>query len=169
MDAEKNQVSALSRLRAARARRQAEANRDSAERRAALLRSGALGAVAGGLAGLGARSLGAPLPLSALGGAALGVGAGALLHRDQRRRQLSDFLSSGGIRSDVPPSTMITGLGRREGQSYIRFNTGNVYRYPDMTDEEHSQLEAAESLGKHFNAVLRARAAERVALPRAGR
>jgi len=60
---------------------------------------------------------------------------------------------------------MITGLGRREGQSYIRFNTGNLYRYPDVTDEEHSQLEAADSLGKHFNAVLRARAAERVGAP----
>lgn len=166
MAAETNQDSALERFRAARARRKAEALRDAADRRSALIRGIGLGGVTGGILGTAAhRYLGASVPVAAAGGTALGIGAGALIHRDARNRQHRDFLFGGGLHN--AQSSMITGLGRRDGQSYIRFNTGNIYKYPDMTEDEHSRLEAAESLGKHFNAVLRARTAERVAQPRA--
>jgi hypothetical protein len=160
MDAASNQDSALARLRnQAQALRRLESDRDASERFSARLRGLGAGALIGGGSGVIAHRLGARPLVSGAAGALLGSTAALLAYKKTRQQQLENFMAN-GIRP--VKSTMIHGLGRRDGNTYIRFNTNNIYKYPDITDREHTDLSIADSMGKHFNQVLRARAAERV-------
>jgi hypothetical protein len=107
----------------------------------------------------GGRALGGSRPVSALAGVALG-GAGRLLGRkllsgsdirDVRRQGLTPLNSS-----------MIREVGHTPEGAYIRFNTGNLYRYKDVSPSEVQDLRDSESAGKHFARHLRDREYERV-------
>lgn len=37
----------------------------------------------------------------------------------------------------------------------VEFQSGSVYRYPNVSSHQHRQLMAAESIGKHFHENLR--------------
>jgi len=160
MAAETDQGSALNRLRdQAQHLRKIESQRDASDKMRALLGAVGVGGLAAGGAMLGGRVLKAsPIATGAVS-TLLGGGAGLLTYKKLRDRQHERFLE-GGLRP--ADSSMIHAVGRRDGESYLRFNTGRVYRYPDVTDDEHMALLTADSLGKHFNATLRARAAEKV-------
>jgi hypothetical protein len=42
-----------------------------------------------------------------------------------------------------------------ENKLEIEFHTGHVYLYHEVTADEHKELMAAESIGKHFGAKIR--------------
>ena len=59
-------------------------------------------------------------------------------------------------------SSMILGSRYAPEGSYIKFNTGKVYRYDTITKDELRQLAEADSVGAHFNRNLRNRKYERL-------
>lgn len=107
----------------------------------------------------GGRAFGMSRPVSALAGATLG-GAGRLLGRKLLRgSDVRDVRSQG-----LTPlnSSMIREVGHGPEGAYIRFNTGNLYRYRDVSPSEVYDLIRAESAGKHFAKHLRNREYERI-------
>ena len=54
-------------------------------------------------------------------------------------------------------SSMINSLNREDGMLEVEFNNGKVYQYPDIKDDEFDALLNAESIGKYFNSVFRAK------------
>lgn len=92
-------------------------------------------------------------------GIAGGVG-GALLGRHLVRKGDMDHLRRKGM-TDLK-SSMIRGVRHEPEGSYIKFNTGNVYRYKDLKRHELQELANAESAGKFFNQHLKDRAYERM-------
>jgi hypothetical protein len=99
-----------------------------------------------------------PLKRGALN-VASGVG-GALLGRRLVRKSDINHLRSAGMR-DID-SSMIRGVRNEPEGSYIKFNTGNVYRYRDVNRDELGRLADAESAGKYFNKHLKRRKHERM-------
>jgi len=57
---------------------------------------------------------------------------------------------------------MILGSRYAPEGSYVKFNTGKVYRYGDITKDELQQLSEADSVGAHFNRNLKKRKYERL-------
>ena len=94
-----------------------------------------------------------------LAGVAGGIG-GALLGRRLVRKGDKDYLRRKGM-VDLK-SSMIRGVRHEPEGSYIKFNTGNVYRYKDLKRHELQELANAESAGKFFNQHLKDRAYERM-------
>lgn len=116
------------------------------------------------LLGVGASQLiGKKLGLSSLTRGALGtlsgVGGGLLGRRLVRKSDINHLRNAGMRDLD---SSMIRGVRHEPEGSYIKFNTGNVYRYRDIKRDELNQLAEAESAGKHFNKYLRQRKHERM-------
>jgi hypothetical protein len=54
-------------------------------------------------------------------------------------------------------SSQIVSIGHDPAtrELHIEFNSGGVYRYEDVSVEEHQALIAAESIGKHFGKFIR--------------
>lgn len=49
-------------------------------------------------------------------------------------------------------STNIAAIGHDGSATYIQFHNGAVWKYRGVSPEQHDALQAAESVGKHFNA-----------------
>tara|TARA_E500000331_G_C16621888_1_gene440479 strand:- start:58 stop:492 length:435 start_codon:yes stop_codon:yes gene_type:complete len=92
-------------------------------------------------------------------GIAGGIG-GALIGKRLVRKGDMDHLRRKGM-TDLK-SSMIRGVRHEPEGSYIKFNTGNVYRYDDMKRHELEELANAESAGKFFNQHLKNRHYERM-------
>lgn len=93
-------------------------------------------------------------------GTALGAGLGELGGRVATRALDKRDLRKAGLNPHA--SSMILGSRYAPEGSYIKFNTGNIYRYGDVTKEELRQLAEAESVGAHFNRNLKKRKYERL-------
>ena len=94
--------------------------------------------------------------VGALLGAGLGEAGGRALVKELDKRDLQ--------RAGFNPhkSSMILGSRYAPEGSYIKFNTGKVYRYGDITKDELRQLAEADSVGAHFNRNLKKRKFERL-------
>lgn len=53
-------------------------------------------------------------------------------------------------------SSLFTSIGHDGDVLEVEFKNGKVYRVPNFTPEAHAEFLAAESLGAHFNKVIRA-------------
>ena len=93
-------------------------------------------------------------------GSILGAGLGELGGRTATRSLDKRDLRKAGF--NPHESSMILGSRYAPEGSYIKFNTGNVYRYGDITKEELQQLAEADSVGAHFNRNLKKRKYERL-------
>lgn len=76
-----------------------------------------------------------------------GVGGHYLGHRMVRGMDLRHVAEAG---MDDPQSSMIRGIRTDPEGTYIKFNTGKVYRY-NMGGRLVHELRSADSVGKHFN------------------
>lgn len=93
-------------------------------------------------------------------GAALGGGVAELAARKVTRILDKRDLRRTGL--NPHKSSMILGSRYAPEGSYIKFNTGKVYRYGDITKDELRQLAEADSVGAHFNRNLKKRKYERL-------
>lgn len=50
-------------------------------------------------------------------------------------------------------SSMATGVAHKDDTLFVQFNSGKVYEYPGITDEQYTALKDSESFGKHLNAM----------------
>ncbi len=53
-------------------------------------------------------------------------------------------------------SSMIKSVGWENGTLEVEFSNGKIYTYP-ATEQEHKEMMAAESIGKHFNQHIKGR------------
>lgn len=93
-------------------------------------------------------------------GTLLGAGLG-----EAGARSLTRLLDKRDLRKagfDPHKSSMILGSRYAPEGSYIKFNSGKVYRYGDITKDELRQLAKAESVGSHFNKHLKKRKYEKL-------
>ena len=115
----------------------------------------------------GSLRMGLPLLGGVVGGALgkttkgkiLGAGLGGVSGELLARKITSNLDKKDLKRAGLNPHTSSMILGSRyapEG-SYIKFNTGNVYRYGDVTRDELRQMAEADSVGSHFNRHLKKR------------
>lgn len=93
-------------------------------------------------------------------GALLGAGIGELGGRVATRSLDKRDLRKAGF--NPHKSSMILGSRYAPEGSYVKFNTGKVYRYGDITKDELQQLAEADSVGAHFNRNLKKRKYERL-------
>ena len=112
-----------------------------------------LGAVAGHAAGT-------KLNRNKIVGTLLGAGLGEVGARHSTRALDKRDLRKSGF--NPHESSMILGSRYAPEGSYIKFNSGKVYRYGDITKDELKQLAEAESVGSHFNKHLRKRKYEKL-------
>jgi KTSC domain len=63
-------------------------------------------------------------------------------------------MSAGPTYKGVKSST-IKEIAYHEGKLYVRFLNGGTFCYPDVSEEAHKKLLAAESIGKYFHAHIR--------------
>jgi hypothetical protein len=103
---------------------------------------------------------GAKLKQNRVIGALLGAGIGEMGARPATRALDKRDLRRAGF--NPHSSSMILGSRYAPEGSYVKFNTGKVYRYGDVTKDELQQLAEAESVGSHFNRNLRKRKYERL-------
>jgi hypothetical protein len=129
-----------------------ESKRRRIRRAAIRYGSPALGALAGYGAGKTSKS-------KAIG-SVLGAGLGEFAGRTATRALDKRDLRKAGF--NPHKSSMILGSRYAPEGSYIKFNTGKVYRYGDVTKEELRQLADADSVGAHFNRNLKKRKYERL-------
>ena len=116
----------------------------------------ALGAFVGNLAGK-ATGLGAK---GRVASALLGAGVtNTIADRAVRRLDKRDLRRAG---FKPHSSSMILGSRYAPEGSYIKFNSGDVYRYGDVTAEELRALARADSVGSHFNTHLKKRKYEKL-------
>lgn len=54
-------------------------------------------------------------------------------------------------------SSQIAEIGHDGSTLAIKFKSGGLYHYPDVTVEQFEAFQKAESLGKHFGANIRSR------------
>lgn len=112
--------------------------------------------VLGTLAGYATGKTGKVKAISSVLGAGLGELGGRVATRSLDKK---DLRKAGFI---PHKSSMILGSRYAPEGSYIKFNTGKVYRYGDVTEEELQQLAEAESVGAYFNRNLKKRKYERL-------
>ena len=113
--------------------------------------------VLGGVLGLSAAS---KFKKNRVVGTLLGAGLGEAGARAYVRASDKADLRKAGF--NPHKSSMILGSRYAPEGSYIKFNTGKVYRYGDVTKDELKQLAQAESVGAHFNRNLKKRKYERL-------
>jgi len=105
-------------------------------------------------------ALGAAVPKHRALGALLGAGVGELSARRMQKMLDKRDLRKAGF---VPhASSMIRGSRYAPEGAYVKFNTGNVYRYGGVSRDELARLAEAESVGAHFNQNLRHRKYEKI-------
>ena len=120
------------------------------KRHAVRLTPGILGAVAGGLTADAVGIKGVGNVMATLGTGALAdhfIGNPLVKHLDKRDLRRAGF--------NPHESSMILGSRYAPEGSYIKFNSGNVYRYPHLTKKRLRQMSEAESTGKYFNQHLK--------------
>lgn len=123
--------------------------------RRATIRYGApvLGALAG-------HAVGSKIRSNRLAGTILGAGVGEAGGRLATRALDKRDLRKAGFNPHT--SSMILGSRYAPEGSYIKFNTGKVYRYGDITKDELKRLAEAESVGSYFNQNLKKRKYQRL-------
>lgn len=52
-------------------------------------------------------------------------------------------------------SSNIQSVGYKDGEVYVSFHNGNVYKYPEVSEEVFNSLIKAESVGKQFSQTLK--------------
>ena len=86
-------------------------------------------------------------------GAILGGGLGEVIGRKQYKKKIIRDVREGKM-YDVD-SSMIRNMVDTPHGLYVRFNTGNLYRYPDAGKQERIELMKQDSIGRAFNKTIK--------------
>lgn len=60
-------------------------------------------------------------------------------------------------------SSNLDAVALEAGTMFVKFKTGSIYKYPDVSPETYEEVRTAESVGKAFHRLIRGLPFERVA------